>query len=149
MTTPRPHAEINKQWLDSELIELSAKAAGWTGWQSKHGYWNVKSPEGEDFACCNNWFFYDQNTGNELPQPTFADALAELVWNPLDDDGDALRLAVKMSINIVPNYYAEWQTGTGDTFKAGRVFTTETDHDSYTATRRAIVQAAAHIGGLK
>lgn len=42
-------------------------------------------------------------------------------WNPLTDDGDALRLAVKLNLDI--------------RYK-----------DSYAATRRAIVRAAAAIG---
>jgi hypothetical protein len=28
-------------------LELAAKAAGWTGWKSKHGYWNVESQSGK------------------------------------------------------------------------------------------------------
>ena len=52
-------------------------------------------------------------------------------WNPLTDDGDALRLAVKL----------------GD--RDGQVtFLIDTKHDGdpYAATRRAIVRAAAEIG---
>jgi hypothetical protein len=70
-------------------------------------------------------------------------------WNPLTDDGDALRLAVKLgfSINIdnVPTdgccectEVEVWQTG--DTF----IYNFE--GDPYAATRRAIVRAAAEIG---
>ncbi len=53
-------------------------------------------------------------------------------WHPLDDDGDALRLAVKlrMIVNTDP---------TGSQAGAGR-------SDPYAATRRAIVRAAAEIG---
>ena len=65
-------------------------------------------------------------------------------WNPLTDDGDALRLAVKLSINIVPNYYAEWHNADGSVV---REFTTEAgDSDNFAATRRAIVRVAAEIG---
>ena len=69
-------------------------------------------------------------------------------WNPLTGDGDALRLAVKLSINIVPNYHAEWHFSVGGNFKAGREFTTECEvqADPYAATRRAIVRAAAQVG---
>ncbi len=87
---------------------------------------------------------------NDKRSPTGSIALhcpREGWWNPLTDDGDALRLAVKLSINVVPNYYAEWHTGSGKTFKAGREFTTEQDQDDlYAATRRCIVRAAAEIG---
>lgn len=55
-------------------------------------------------------------------------------WNPLQDNGDALRLAVKLNLlygkvfaRSVPEYHED-----GD--------------DIYVATRRAIVRAAAEIG---
>lgn len=65
-------------------------------------------------------------------------------WAPLEDDGDALRLAVRMSINIVPNYFAEWHRADGG---VGREYTTEAGDDViYAETRRAIVRAAAEIG---
>lgn len=50
-------------------------------------------------------------------------------WNPIEDDGDALRLAVKLGIDVFP-----WQDKHRDR------------HDPYAATRRAIVRAAAEIG---
>jgi hypothetical protein len=57
-------------------------------------------------------------------------------WNPLTDDGDALRLAVKLREELsllMPacfgiGRYKEWKD------------------DPYAATRRAIVRAAAEIG---
>ena len=56
-------------------------------------------------------------------------------WNPLTDDGDALRLAVKLRINVEPVYvwHGPWTNG-------------GTLEDPYAATRRAIVRAAAEIG---
>ena len=58
-------------------------------------------------------------------------------WNPLEDDGDALRLAVKLQLGM--ELY-----GAGATVKGCH----ELAHgDSYAATRRAIVRAAAAIGG--
>ena len=65
-------------------------------------------------------------------------------WNPLTDDGDALRLAVKLEMSadffddvIVVGYTA------GDVFEQ----VTETPlTDPFAATRRAIVRAAAEIG---
>jgi hypothetical protein len=62
-------------------------------------------------------------------------------WNPLTDDGDALRLAVKLGMDL-----SLWGT---DVFakkgsKAlGQVFSGD---DRHAATRRAIVRAAAEIG---
>ncbi len=64
------------------------------------------------------------------------------VWNPLADDGDALRLAVKLKIDI-------GQTKFSYAWKDGRSYG-EVSTDPYAATRRAIVQAAAEIGkGMK
>jgi len=56
-------------------------------------------------------------------------------WNPLTDDGDALRLAVKLRINVEPVYvwHGPWTNG-------------GTLEDPYAATRRAITRAAAEIG---
>lgn len=47
------------------------------------------------------------------------------LWNPLTDDGDALRLAVRLSLKVDCNVYS---------------------NNPYAATRRAIVLAAAEIG---
>ena len=62
-------------------------------------------------------------------------------WNPLTDDGDALRLAVKLglAINITPSkIYAS----DGRIDGVNEVMDTS---DPYAATRRAIVRAAAEI----
>ena len=76
-------------------------------------------------------------------------------WNPLDDDGDALRLAVKLGIHVV------WaDIGDGPHVLTGnrlvpfsieklpiRMFAFDKE---LVATRRAIVRAAAEIGkGMK
>jgi predicted ATP-grasp superfamily ATP-dependent carboligase len=65
-------------------------------------------------------------------------------WNPIEDDGDALRLAVKLRIDIA--HFSE----------SVRADTTGYDDcnerncdDPYAATRRAIVRAAAQIGRAK
>ena len=108
---------------DRELLELAAKAAGigitWTDTYRQ--------------------FFKD---GYELGQRAF--------WNPLIDDGDALRLAVKLSISISDDYL--WSNGE-HVIRVGCVFGDTLYGDSevcgddpYTATRRAIVRAAAEIG---
>jgi hypothetical protein len=62
-------------------------------------------------------------------------------WNPLEDDGDALRLAVKLNLCVV-------HTGIGvSVSEAGCHSSIEHSHpDPYAATRRAIVRAAAEIG---
>lgn len=61
-------------------------------------------------------------------------------WAPLHDDGDALRLAVNLRIDILMlDYIVDAQ--------CGYVMCHEPwDGDPYAATRRAIVRAAAEIG---
>jgi hypothetical protein len=67
-------------------------------------------------------------------------------WNPLEDDGDALRLAVTLGIN------AGWYECCGYAIASavpenGPVIRCEEYQRSpYAATRRAIVRAAAEIG---
>lgn len=71
-------------------------------------------------------------------------------WNPLDDDEDALQLAVKLHINIeiwnVDNLVRTcvYLKGRGHGYFQERYTT-----DPYAATRRAIVRAAAEIGKEK
>lgn len=95
---------------DRELLGLAAKAAGYK--DAKH-----KNMEG--------WgeFRYGFSEAMWLPD-------REEYWNPIQDDGDALRLAVKLNL---------W-----DAIRAAhRLLGGEAD--MYAATRRAIVRAAAEI----
>lgn len=65
-------------------------------------------------------------------------------WNPLDDDGDALRLAVKLLFEIdMGRGCIVIRHATG--IKILEAF----NNDPYAATRRAIVRAAAEIGRNK
>lgn len=64
-------------------------------------------------------------------------------WNPLTDDGDALRLAVKLGVTVVSIDDGQTQAAWVD---ASGVIYTEPAEDKYAATRRAIVRAAAEIG---
>lgn len=104
---------------DRELLELAAKAAGIAG------KWGKEK-------------FIEQNEGF-IPTGWFA------MWNPLRNDGHALRLAVTLRITV-----EHWLS----TQDSGRVFFGD-EHDAvlfnysgdpYAATRRAIVCAAAEIG---
>lgn len=66
------------------------------------------------------------------------------LWNPLTDDGDALRLAVKLGIQAGYSAFsgegvAVWSRGCYTVREYG-------PDDPYAATRRAIVRAAAEIG---
>lgn len=107
---------------DRELLELAAKAAGhkiefkrWsgmmrTGLLSWRGSW----------------------TSGER---TFVGGVE---WNPLTDDADALRLAVKLDICVMPR--------NAKSFALGWQAVEAEGSDPYAATRRAIVRAAAEIG---
>lgn len=72
-------------------------------------------------------------------------------WNPLTDDGDALRLAVKLNLAVVfhpvLNQALCRPYHTKDMDSEARE-DAERHTDPYAATRRAIVRAAASIGRL-
>ncbi len=95
---------------DRELLELAAKAAG------------IKHPGGEH--CING--------------PAVWDCEALRWWRPLTDDGDALRLAVKLKLIV--------EVGSCWLSKYDPVFGEDVLPDPLSATRRAIVRAAAEIG---
>lgn len=69
-------------------------------------------------------------------------------WNPLTDDGDALRLAVDADIGITFEAYGCVMAGRRD---RGGSWDAEEDiaGDKRAATRRAVVRAAAEIGRKK
>ena len=60
------------------------------------------------------------------------------LWRPLDDDGDALRLAVKLGFTVEPGkcWHSPYGPAFGEDVLCGEM----------KATRRAIVRAAASIG---
>jgi hypothetical protein len=91
---------------DQELLELAAKAAGYA------------RIDFLSFEFDNRANVYDERDRHDN-------------WNPLADDGDALRLAVQLGIDVFP-----WQNKTHDERTIG----------IEAATRRAIVRAAAEIG---
>ncbi|WP_286898827.1 hypothetical protein [Achromobacter sp. UBA2119] len=101
---------------DRELLELAAKAAGYS-----------------DFTYC------------ELCGGSPALYLKEAhlgIWAPLTDDGDALRLAVKLRISV-----AHWKEDVSALHPStNREFPEACASCPYAATRRAIVRAAAKIG---
>lgn len=77
--------------------------------------------------------------GIPVNTPTlFTGLCSDQVWNPLVDDGDALRLAVKLNIPIFP--YDD-ETSTGTVGVVAKNFGSKEEN-----TRRAIVRAAAEIG---
>lgn len=100
---------------DHELLEKAAKAAGYDKSMETEGRCDMSG----------NWKVFIKKRywvgGRECTQ----------TWNPLTDDGDALRLAAKLYL---------WEA----VRLAHREVTA--DVDIYAATRRAIVLAAAAIG---
>ena len=108
---------------DRELLEMAAKAAGYTlkDYYDFNGRW---------WPWCHELKNY---------------------WHPLTDDGDALRLAVKLHIDF-KNYGSTVRVFAGDHHAQRVVASIEgvCGQDQYAATRRAIVRAAAEIGrGMK
>ena len=103
---------------DKELLELAAKAAGVKALWIK----TLWSPDGELRDCT-----------NDHPQ----DIYAAPPWNPLTDDGDALRLAIKLNLTVCSGPVYSYVVGCTQEKNNG---------DPYAATRRAIVRAAAEIG---
>ena len=82
------------------------------------------------------WVDVGLNTGSDA---------SPMIWNPLTDDGDALRLAVKLHMLVDAD--GEAYTVSTATPKGTGVHAYEKHkQDPYTATRRAIVHAAAEIG---
>ena len=104
---------------DRELLELAAKAIGEKCEQMGSGKFGLYKPRQG----------YMQ---------------AYINWDPLEDDGDALRLAVKLHM-CVTSFTDEQMVGfvVG---KDGRNVHEAPGIDPYAATRRAIVRAAAEIG---
>jgi hypothetical protein len=105
---------------DRELLELAARAAGYS----------VRAVSG-----------YEQGgTVSFYMEPS------QLYWNPLTDDGDALRLAVclRLKIELKTNHLYVIDD------ESGLVIAQAYIDDPYAATRRAIVRAAAALGkGMK
>jgi hypothetical protein len=71
------------------------------------------------------------------------DGLPIYPWNPLTNDGDALRLAVKLGINI--GYVSDGASIIG-AVSGDHEFEEINNGDPCAAARRAITRAAAEIG---
>ena len=107
-------------YSDRELLELAAKAAGYVVEPDAH------IPSG------GIWL---------------AESDGDKPWNPLTDDGDALRLAVKLGMRVYV-YQEDLVTTVGFNLPDGERNSLHYQHDAdaIAATRRAIVNAAAAIG---
>lgn len=117
---------------DRELLELAAKAAG----IEHHGY------------CTVGFLFVGDGEKGRYDR-----------WNPLVNDHDALRLAVKLNLDILQDpmdghsnsvevcandHEAPYSEESGFMCWSSE----ERSDDPYAATRRAIVRAAAEIGRM-
>jgi hypothetical protein len=104
---------------DKELLKLAAKAAGMDTIVWTSGAWTF----GEKSEC----------------RPGSGD-----IWNPLTDDGDALRLAVKLGLLIQINSGSAtaWKWRGENWYEQASDYADDMD----ATTRRAIVRAAVAIG---
>lgn len=106
---------------DRELLELAAKAAG-----IEVRFMRTMSA---DFRCDLGELPYTCKPGQHHDErKRFSDWCVP--WNSLADDGDALRLAVKVRIDM------PWQP----------IYPTTTENEELALIRRAITTAAAEIG---
>lgn len=112
---------LTKDKTDRELLELAAKAAG------IEIYWE---------KCLTN-------AGSIFrPHLKINGTWGHGQWNPLTEDGDALRLAVTLRLNV---YHAD--SGVYAEDEESTIAVRESHgSDPYAATRRAIVRDAAAIG---
>lgn len=122
---------------DRELLELAAKA-----------YWSDEI----DDVCSIRWLEIDKAIGyTHGDNQDHNGEDREFVWNPLEDDGDALRLYTRLPFHEL--YVSEigatvsWRRGdgSGHGYKCDE-YADEHAGDINAATRRAIVRAAAEIG---
>lgn len=132
---------------DRELLELAAKAARvfltektmgevFPGFEWDASDWPIFTDHGADGTVA--WKGEDGK-----PAGT-----ARKHWNPLTDDGDALRLAVKMGLVVycdTDEAWCEWGDLDDDNEYTNRM-SAEPEYNGPASVRRAIVRAAAAIG---
>jgi hypothetical protein len=113
---------------DRELLELAAKAAGYVL------LWgDVYSVGGDEVDCSD--IPYIKSTEPDVN---------DMHWDPLTDDGDALRLAVMLHMTV--RCYMGTTVAQIGTPGLKSVYEEVTNHaDPAEATRRAIVRAAAYV----
>lgn len=102
---------------DKELLAAAAKAAGIKGEYCEYGLWVLNENYEEEILNDENSVIGDY-------------------WNPLRDDGDALRLAVKLEMFDLDRLLVDLDIKDAKT---------ATNRDPYEATRRAIVLAASKV----
>lgn len=107
----------NPKNTDQELLELAAKVAGI----------KLADPVNSHIPSGGVWIVEEQSNRDR-------------VWDPLNNDGDALRLAIDLNIEFRNMGHVMAASS------AAGQFTQYADGDPYSATRRAIVRAAAEMG---
>ena len=110
---------------DRELLEWAAKAAGYT---TNHP-WNAER--------------LTMNPPVDALVVQDANGLVHTAWNPLDDSGAAMNLAVDLDFDIELTEDAAWAGGINS--QNHQLYEWHRNC-KYAATRRAIVRAAAEIG---
>ena len=108
---------------DREMLEMAARAAG------------IRTPSPDDMDL--GWQQYEESLGLWCKFKWGWNW-----WNPLADYGDALRLAVKLGIEV-------WRVPGKAMANGPRIsprISEPNGSDIYAATRRAITRAAAEIG---
>lgn len=113
---------------DRELLEYAAKAAGFV---------IDEYPRNERSWA---WVYRSVDRPNAVGQRLL------FKWNPRNDDGAALRLAVKLQISV--EQWPDSGDGEGSYCLTGDCIFEHHKNDSESATRLAIVRAAAEIGKL-
>ncbi len=115
---------------DREMLELAAKAVEW----QLCGYSWIGENEDDDECETFEAAFVKHNPEQELAT----------MWNPLTDDGDALRLAVTLLINVEP--YEDYIFVESYSGPFANEFIKQNKGCRFLAARRAIVRVAAQIG---
>ena len=114
---------------DRELLEMAARAAGYSG------VW-IKWPGARHPLDVELGFFHGSDGS---------------VWNPLTSDGDALRLAALLNLEVGWDDKYEKECNVLASIDGGIIYDCSFPYngDKLAATRRAIVRAAAEIGRMK
>jgi hypothetical protein len=117
------------EMTDRELLELAAKAAGIT-----------LEYIGEEWV----------GNSDEL-MPVYYEGKTYHSWSPLDDDGDAFRLACKLALVVYCDEVEAWcEWGElNENLEYEHHVSAEPQYRGAQSVRRAIVLAASEIGGQR
>ena len=119
-------------YSDRELLELAAKASGL-------------------LLCGYSWIGENEDDDEcEILEAAFVKNYPEqdvaIMWNPLTDDGDALRLTVVLGLDVTIDNGRSHTWADTHSMPCEALVKELHGNDALAATRRAIVRAAAAIG---